>query len=287
MEYREIDLSAWCQVGEGGNGKVFVEASNPDVILKINKKGLDTLEFARKEYNVSTAVRKLGVSVPEAKEIVRVGDSYATIAERIVGKKSLSRICCDDPARIEEMAEFLCAKGKELFAKPCDTSLFPSRKKQLERCFEKVRFISRKNLGVLKAFAETVEDVNTCIHGDFNMGNLVLSGERYFWIDLDRFGYGNPMFDLGHLFLICNVYAPMKQVQDIFHMSEEQLHRFWNAFAKAYTGKSDHSELDLLAGKFAALDMILCYEFHKNSLAEQIFFGIMIKKVIKRYYASA
>ncbi|MCR4910279.1 MAG: hypothetical protein K5909_03255 [Bacteroidales bacterium] len=49
MNYREIDISAWRQVGEGGNGKVFDNPSDPGVILKVNKKGLDTLEFAQKD----------------------------------------------------------------------------------------------------------------------------------------------------------------------------------------------------------------------------------------------
>ena len=284
MNYREIDISAWRQVGEGGNGKVFDNPSDPGVILKVNKKGLDTLEFAQKEYNVSTAVRKLGLSVPEAKEIVRVGDSYGTVTEKITHKKSLSRICHDEPERIEEMAELICARGKELFATPCDTTAFPSRKEQLMKSFGKVRFVSKKNLSVLRAFAETIEDKDTCLHGDFNMGNLVLSDGRYFWIDLDRFGYGNPMLDIGHLFQICNTYASMRQVQGIFHMDKEQLNRFWDAFAKAYTGQEDHSEFDRLAGKFAAMDMVLCYEFHKDNLAEQIFFGVIIRKLIKKYY---
>lgn len=284
MNYREIDISAWRQVGEGGNGKVFDNPSDPGVILKINKKGLDTQEFAQKEYNVSTAVRKLGLPVPEAKEIVRIGDSYGTITEKITHKKSLSRICHDEPERIEETAELLCARGKELFATPCDTTIFPSRKEQLMNSFEKVRFVSKKNLSVLRAFAETIEDKNTCIHGDFNMGNLVLSEDRFYWIDLDRFGYGNPMLDIAHLFLICNTYASMRQVQGLFHMGEDQLHRFWDAFAKAYTGKEDHSEFDRLAGKFAAMDMVLCYEFHKDNLAEQIFFGVIIRRLIKKYY---
>lgn len=284
MNYREIDISAWRQVGEGGNGKVFDNPSEPGVILKVNKKGLDTLEFAQKEYNVSTAVRKLGLSVPEAKEIVRVGDSFGTITEKILHKKSLSRICHDDPSRIEEMAEFLCARGKDLFATPCDKSLFPSRREQLMKSLGKVRFVSKKNIEILRAFAETIEEADTCIHGDFNMGNLVLAADRSFWIDLDRFGYGNPMFDIGHLFQICNTYASMRQVHDIFHLGEDQLHRFWDAFAKAYTGKEDHSEFDRLAGKFAAMDMVLCYEFHKDNLAEQIFFGVIIKRLIKKFY---
>ena len=92
------------------------------------------------------------------------------------------------------------------------------------------------------------------------------------------------MLDIGHLFQICNTYASMRQVQGIFHMDKEQLNRFWDAFAKAYTGQEDHSEFDRLAGKFAAMDMVLCYEFHKDNLAEQIFFGVIIRKLIKKYY---
>ena len=116
------------------------------------------------------------------------------------------------------------------------------------------------------------------------MGNLVLSGDKPVWIDLDRFGYGDPMFDIGHLYQICNVYAPMKQVQDIFHMTEQQLHLFWDAFAKAYTGQDDHTEFDCQAGRFACLDMILRYEFQKCSLPEKMFFGVYIRRLIKSFY---
>ena len=152
------------------------------------------------------------------------------------------------------------------------------------RALDKVQFVSRKNRRILKDFARTIQDIKTCSHGDFNMGNLVLSGDKPIWIDLDRFGYGDPMFDIGHLYQICNVYAPMKQVQDIFHMTEPQLHLFWDAFAKAYTGQDDHTEFDCQAGRFACLDMILRYEFQKCSLPEKMFFGVYIRRLIKSFY---
>jgi hypothetical protein len=47
----------------------------------------------------------------------------------------------------------------------------------------------------------------------------------------------------------------MKRVQDIFHMTLDQFHRFWDAFAKEYTGKEDHSYFDRQAGRFACLEM--------------------------------
>ena len=283
--YRQIDLSAWTKFGEGGNGVTYVSLDEPDVILKVNKPALNTLEFVKHEFEVSNAVEKLGIPIPKVYEIVRVGDAYATISERVKSKKSLSRICCDEPALTEAMAGVLCEHGKKLFSAQCDTQIFPSRKAQLTKALEKVRFISKKNRRILKEFAQTIEDKTTCVHGDFQTGNIIRSGEGYYWIDLDRFGYGDPLFDIGHLFLVCNVYSPMKQVQDIFHMGEAQLRSFWVAFARAYTGEEDNSAFDSLAGKFACLDIVLRYEFQKPSLAEKLFFAFHIRRLIKQYYS--
>ena len=283
-EIRDIDLSAWTKVGEGGNGSAYENPAEPDVILKVNKAGINTLAFVSHEYEVSKAVERLGVQTPKMYEMVRVGDAYATLCQRIRGKKSLSRICCDEAQRTEEMARVLCEYGRKLFSTPCDTSVFPSRKAQLKSGLDKVRFVRERDLAEIEAFARTVPEVETCIHGDFNTGNLIFSEGAYYWIDLDRFGYGDPMFDIGHLFQICNVYSPMKRVQDIFHMSEDQLRLFWDAIARACTGKDDHAEFDRLAGKFACLDMILRYEFQEPSLPEKIFFAIHIRRLVRSYF---
>ena len=283
-EYRQIDLSTWTKYGEGGNGVTFVSQDEPEVILKVNKPSLSTLEFVMHEFNVSKAVEALGIPIPKAYEIVRVGDSYATISERVKSKKSLSRICCDEPALTETMAGVLCEHGKKLFDTQCNTEVFPSRKAQLSKALEKVQFIGKKNHRILTDFARTIEDKTTCVHGDFQTGNIIRSSEGYYWIDLDRFGYGDPMFDIGHLFLICNVYSSMKQVQEIFHMDEQQLRFFWKAFAQDYTGGEDLAAFNLLAGKFSCLDIVLRYEFQKSSLPERLFFAFNIRRLIKKYY---
>lgn len=284
-DYRQIDLAAWTKFGEGGNGVTYVSLDEPDVILKVNKPALSTLEFVKREFDVSKAVESLGIPIPKVYEIVRVGDAYATISERVKSKKSLSRICCDEPALTEAMAGVLCEHGKKLFDTQCNTDIFPNRREQLMRALDKVQFIGEKNRRILSGFARTIEDRTTCVHGDFQTGNIIRSGEGYFWIDLDRFGYGDPMFDIGHLFLICNVYSKMKQVQEIFHMGEAQLRVFWEAFARAYTGEDDHSAFDHLAGKFSCLDIVLRYEFQKSGLAERLFFAFHIRHLIKQYYS--
>ena len=283
-EYRSIDISAWTKVGEGGNGSVYVHPSEPDLILKVNRHGLNTEAFVRHEFEVSQAVECLGIPTPRMLEMVRVGDGFGTLSERIKNKKSLSRLCADAPERTEEIARVLCEQFKTLSSTPCKTDFFPNRKAQLLRAVDKVRFVGKKNREILRAFAETVPEVTTCSHGDVNMGNLISSDGQYLWIDLDRFGYGSPMFDLGHLYQICHDYASMKRVQGIFHMSEEQLRRFWEAFAKAYTGQEDHTEFDRQAARFACLDLVVRREFTPPRLAEELFFSVMIRRSIKNYY---
>ena len=277
-------LADWQQVGEGGNGKTYVNPAEPDRILKVNNERLSTFEAVKHEFDVSKAVESLGLSAPKMYEMVRVGDAYATLSERIKGKKSLSRICHDEPERIEEMARMLAEKGKELFATPCNTDIFPSRKEQVLWAIDHATFVSRKNRALIRAFAESIPENTHCVHGDFQTGNLIQAGENYYWIDLDRFAYGDPMFDIGHLFLICHLYAPMKRVQDIFHMTLGQFQRFWDAFAREYTGKEDHSEFDALAGKFAAVDVVLRTVFQTPTFVEKLFFGVYVRKLVKLYY---
>ena len=124
---------------------------------------------------------------------------------------------------------------------------------------------------------------SACIHGDFQMGNLILSGERHYWIDLDRFGHGDPMFDVGHLYMLCNCYSSMKYVQGLFHMTREQFHRFWDAFAKAYSGQADHADFDRQAGRFACMDVTLRFFFSNPSLPEALFFASYISRLANRF----
>ena len=280
---REIDITQWKQVGEGGNGKTYVNAAEPGVILKVNSARLSTREAVEKEFNTSRAAKEMGLSVPEAKEMVRVGNAYGTITQLIKPKRSLSRICCDEPDRIDEMAQLLCARGKELFATPCNTPLFPSRKQQLTRALAKLQFVGPKNRKRLEDFAQSISESGMCLHGDFQMGNIILSGEQHYWIDLDRMGHGDPMFDIGHLYMICNIYSKMKQVEDIFHLTRAQLLRFWDTFAKAYTGKDNHADFDRQASRFACLDVILRYEFATPTLPEKLFFALHIHRLAKSF----
>ena len=84
---KTIDLEAWTKVGEGGNGSTYENPSQPDVILKVNKPRMNTRPIIEHEYNGSKAVESVGLLTPRMFEIVKVGDWYGTISERIKNKR--------------------------------------------------------------------------------------------------------------------------------------------------------------------------------------------------------
>ena len=92
------------------------------------------------------------------------------------------------------------------------------------------------------------------------------------------------MFDMGHLFLVCQVYSQFPTAQDIFHMSQEQLKNFWNLFAEAYTGNKDISAFTALAGKFAPLDVCIRSILMPTPDAYKKLFAGVVHSLVEKFY---
>jgi len=285
MEYQNIDISTWTQVGEGGNGKTYVHPGHPDFLLKVNNPPRCDEATVKQELDFAQHVYALGIPTPRMFDMVRVGDGYGQLVELIKGKKSLSRICADESSRIGEMAKLLASLGLRLHAIPCNTDFFPSRKDLALKGIDTSDFVADDDREKMRAFVQSIEDEKTCLHGDFQMGNLIISADgKPYWIDLGWFSHGSPMFDMGHLFLVCQVYSQFPTAQDIFHMSQEQLKNFWNLFAEAYTGNKGISAFTALAGKFAPLDVCIRSILMPTPDAYKKLFAGVVHSLVEKFY---
>lgn len=282
-KYRSIDISSWVKVGEGGNGSTYEDLGQPDILLKLNKKRLSGLETVKTEFDTSVAVARLGLSTPRMIEIVKVGDSYATIIERVRQKKSMSSICHDYPERIDEMGRLLCSQLKILESTPCDTSIFLDHRQLALQAIQQAVYIPRNERDFMFSLISKVPEVTTCSHGDFQTGNIIIAQNRCYWIDLGRFGYGHPIFDISHLYLICNVYSKIGRARNLFHMTREQLLQLWDSFAVAYSGNESHADFDDYVKQHAAADILLRTAYDKPTFLERLFFKAQIHSVLKPF----
>lgn len=266
MDYQQIDLSAWTQVGEGYNGQAFISDAHPGKLLKLVHGTLSSAQKVEQEFYASQVAFEAGLPTPRVYEIVRNGREHGYISEKIEDKKSFSRLCADNPEKIPEYAALMARYGQELHAHPLSASRYvPSLKSILRDAVAFAPFVTPAQRSRLSSLVDDMADTATAVHGDFQPGNLILSrGDKPYWIDLGWLCVGDPVMDLAHLYKMMVEDSVIPAVQDLTHMTREQMISFWQAFAKAYTGQADLSALEQKLRPYAALDIVRTYFFHPH-----------------------
>lgn len=264
-DYPQIDLSAWTQVGEGYNGQAFISDAHPGKLLKLVHGTLASAEKVEQEFYASQAAFEAGLPTPRVYEIVRNGQDHGYISERIEGKISFSRLCADAPERIPEYAALMARYGHELHAHPLSVSRHvPSLKALLREAVAFAPFVTEAQRRILSSLVDEMADTATVVHGDFQPGNLILSHDKPYWIDLGWLCVGDPVIDLAHLYKMMVEDSVIPAVRDLTHMTREQMISFWKEFARAYTGLDDLTPLEQKLRPYAALDLVRTYFFHPN-----------------------
>lgn len=236
----------WFRQSIGSKAENYSMIDNSGMMLKLFNSGYPYGEIER-EMQKAQAVERAGVKTPHAYKIDQcdLDDRFGIVYERIINKKSVSKLCTDNPDDIATYAKLFANEAKKLHSAECDTEFFHSRKKQMVEFFENSRIPAGKKKVILKALRETA-DVTTCLHGDFQTGSLVVS-KRFdslipYWIDIGRFSWGDPMFDIGW-FRFYVVFGHYGFIGNKLHMTPSQLQNFWNEFVKEYCGIETDEEI--------------------------------------------
>ncbi len=104
-------------------------------------------------------------------------------------------------------------------------------------------FTKEETLKVSK-FIDSIENKTTCLHGDFHIGNFVMTDKNeVLFIDMGDFAYGDPRFDLACLYF--NMYNPLEEAgPTLFHCEVPVLKKFWRDFIKHYYNLKSEDEID-------------------------------------------
>ena len=238
----KIDLNDYVRVGEGANGASYNHKTNPDIMLKMYFRNF---EAAEKELELARKVYAAGIPTPEPGDLVTDGERMGIRFRRLVGKRSYSRACGDEPERAPEYGREFAQLCKRLHAIHVDTTQFESVKERLYTLLEANPDFTDEQKSKIRAFIAAAPDADTAIHGDLQFGNAIFTekdGVRTpYFIDLGDFCYGYPMFDIGMVYLCCCL-NDEAWTMEVNHMSNATAAQFWEAFQEEYFGPDQDKE---------------------------------------------
>lgn len=237
--YKQINLNDYVQTGEGGTSLTYTHKTRPTMAKLFNL--VNEAELAEKEFQTARAVFEMGIPTPEPLQLVTDGERRGVEYELIKNKRSFTRIISQEPERLEEISLSFARMARELHDIKADTSRFTSIKERLRRFYlEKGDRVTEEYKERALAFIDKAPDADTCLHGDLHIGNVITDGQRDLWIDLGQFGYGEPEWDLGWMWTLCNQ-MDGKRSDFILHVTPETLKAHWNIFITAYVGTDDQA----------------------------------------------
>ena len=237
--YQQIDLNDYVQTGEGGTSLTYKHQTRPTMAKLFNL--VNEAEMAEREFLTARAVFEMGVPTPEPLQLVTDGERRGVEYELIRNKRSFTRIISQEPERLEEISLAFARMARELHTRKADTLRFMSVKDRLRRFYEdKGDLVTEEYKERALAFIDKSPDADTCLHGDLHIGNVITDGQRSLWIDLGQFGYGEPEWDLGWMWTICNQIDGQRS-DFILHLTPDTLKAHWNVFIAAYLGTDDQA----------------------------------------------
>ncbi len=259
---KTIDLNDWVEFGGGFMGRSFYNKHDEGIMLKLYNEFVDPIMIAR-ENKVARAVKDMGIPTPDPGDLVLCDKLLGVTFKTVKNKKSIARAISENPERVEEYAIDFTKAVKYLHSIKGEGNIFPNIKDYFREQLKANEYLDADQKNKITKWLDSVEDKNTCLHGDLSPGNLIYNenGETLF-IDLSDFMYGNSMFDIGTTYLAC-VDTVDEAAKNIFHCSHELLYKFWKKFIKEYFGVSTDKEVAEIENE-AALYLGIKFVFFIN-----------------------
>lgn len=272
--WEPADMTLYKQCGEGFTA-VSYDSLDGKTMLKLYSSFMDK-SVPLKEYELSRHVENMGFRTPRALRLVTDGTRFGVEFERIDFKRSFSRAISLSPEKLEYYAARFAKLTRCLHSTPCDTSIFADVKDFWREQIEMSEDFEDVQKAKMRQFVDSASDSDTCLHGNLHIGNVITDGTEDYWIDLGDFRHGDPMFDIGMFYLVCNC-NPEPLTRNLFHLTNMQMAEIWSIFCKAYFGVSNIGEQLEVNAKCAPYAALMFLYFGNRDILEPYMKDFIIK----------
>lgn len=241
--YREISIEGCEVIGEGSNGIVY--RTDPDTVVKVYKNP-DSLDEIRHEREVARKALILGIPTAISYDIVRVGNSYATMFE-LVNAKSFTKLINEDPQRIDEILKMFVGLLKQIHSTKVNKGDLPDQKQVAVGWVKWLHgHIPEDQYEKLLALMEAIPENDHMIHGDYHTKNVMLQDGELIMIDMDTLSVGDPVFEFAPIYLAFTSFGELdhRGVTDFIGIPWDTAQYFRKETFRLYLGTDDEKKIE-------------------------------------------
>ena len=246
--FRKISLDGCELIARGGNGAVY--RYDAETIVKIYHNGA-SLDEIRQEKELCRKVFIKGINTAIPYDVVKVGDSYGSVAE-MLSAKSVAKILKADIEKLDECMDIYTDLLKKIHSIPVSVGEMPSMKEIAVNWFEFLKSYLPTDLWTkLMDMIKKMPEPQFMIHGDYHIHNVMIQDGEPLLIDMDTVAYGHPVFEFAAVYLGYVGYCENNPsgVLEFYGLPYETTTKLWATLLEKYFNgdKAKMQEVELKA----------------------------------------
>ena len=230
---REISVDGLEVIGTGFYGTVY--RLDRETIVKVYS-GEDTIPIIENEKEMAQKAFLAGIPTAISYDIVKVGENYGSVFE-LLDAKTFHEIAQDGDEPLEELVKRYVDLLKLVHSTKMNKGDFPSYKDRFLEYMDVIgKHLSKEEYDGVYKLLDAVEDQTTVVHGDIQMKNVMNCGDEPMLIDMETLGLGNPVFELGALYVSYQSFEEddPDNAMSFFGMTNEMVNEIWRLIEEYY-----------------------------------------------------
>ena len=242
---RRVDVAGLKPVETSVNGSVY--RLTKDELVKVYKPS-KTYDDVEADLQASRDAFMLGIPCAIPFDTVRCESSYGAVYETL-SAKTIAECIQQDPKSLEHYA----TQSAELLKKLHKTHVSDGKLAPATRIYSDMLDAIQDDfdeyeMNDLRLLLDSIPERDSFIHNDYHPKSVMDSGGELMLIDLDGSGFGNPLHDLIHSYVVFNLVGAERPDQNpndksYFDLSYAQMEEFWNIFIGAYCNDERRAKL--------------------------------------------